>query len=687
MRRLQIALLAIGLSGCWLTDDSHQDDYGDEDYDDPQFRRDAGPDAKFPFIDAGTTVVAPPARLSAVVVADRPPPALSGGTLAVANDGSVAVAADPDRDQVYLIDLKAGDSKTIQLATGSEPGRAVLDEQGRAHVALRGNGKLLTIDTAAGEILAQTDVCTLPRGLAYDATRDAVVIACASGELVTVAAADHASIASAQLELDLRDVVIKKDELLVSRYRSAELLHVSRDGTVLSKGGPKDLQQQRFDPFGGIIDPAILPDGGFPTPSVPTVNLSPTLAWKTVSHGDGVLMLHQQSQDDEISITADADAGMNPLIGLLGGGGGGYGGGCQTITQPSLTLFGADGSPNDSTTIFPRGLAVDVAVSPKGDLVALAEPGSYLRQLETVEVVQMAVVTNSFIEQKFPQDAGFVAPPDGGFGGGSCITGWTYGNDIQATSVAFDGEGNLYAFSREPAQLVRYVASDPQFFTGFTVDKTITLATKSVRDTGHELFHADVGSGLSCAGCHGEALDDGHIWNFKDFGPRRTQTMRGGLLSTLPLHWEGDLGTFKNLVDEVMTRRMGGFQVETRYSDALATWVDKLPALKLGAAESPAPDAVQRGKALFESEEVACASCHSGTHFTNNKSLDVGTGGTFQVPTLNGIALHAPFLHDGCAATLEERFDPSCGGGDKHGHTSQLAQDEIADLVAYLETL
>ena len=40
--------------------------------------------------------------------------------------------------------------------------------------------------------------------------------------------------------------------------------------------------------------------------------------------------------------------------------------------------------------------------------------------------------------------------------------------------------------------------------------------------------------------------------------------MRGGFLSTLPLHWEGDLPTFKQLVDEVMTRRMGGFD-ETFY--------------------------------------------------------------------------------------------------------------------------
>ncbi|HEY6878319.1 MAG TPA: cytochrome-c peroxidase, partial [Polyangiales bacterium] len=74
-------------------------------------------------------------------------------------------------------------------------------------------------------------------------------------------------------------------------------------------------------------------------------------------------------------------------------------------------------------------------------------------------------------------------------------------------------------------------------------------------------------------------------------------------------------------------------------------------------------------------------------HFTNNKSFNVGTGGMFQVPTLNGLALHPPFMHDGCAATLRERFDPACGGADRHGHTSHLTEEELADLVSYLETL
>jgi cytochrome c peroxidase len=99
------------------------------------------------------------------------------------------------------------------------------------------------------------------------------------------------------------------------------------------------------------------------------------------------------------------------------------------------------------------------------------------------------------------------------------------------------------------------------------------------------------------------------------------------------------------------------------------------------------PAAVARGQALFGDPSVGCTSCHSGPHFTNNQTVDVSTGGPFQVPRLVDVAFHAPYLHDGRAATLRDRFDPALGGGDSHGHTSQLSAAQIDDLVAYLSSL
>ena len=120
--------------------------------------------------------------------------------------------------------------------------------------------------------------------------------------------------------------------------------------------------------------------------------------------------------------------------------------------------------------------------------------------------------------------------------------------------------------------------------------------------------------------------------------------------------------------------------------DAISRWIDALPALP--PLSSPRDKAAAfRGKALFHDPRVGCASCHSGASFTSNTNASVGKGGPpLQTPSLLGVAWRAPFMHDGCAPTLADRFDPACGG-DQHGDVSALSDADLHALVAYLETL
>jgi hypothetical protein len=64
-------------------------------------------------------------------VAETPPPPLSGGTLIVTADEKRAIAADPERDVVWVVDL-AGEEleRTIVLEERDEPGRLVEDGAG-----------------------------------------------------------------------------------------------------------------------------------------------------------------------------------------------------------------------------------------------------------------------------------------------------------------------------------------------------------------------------------------------------------------------------------------------------------------------------------------------------------------------------------------------------------------------------
>src|SRR5262249_53124742 len=134
------------------------------------------------------------------------------------------------------------------------------------------------------------------------------------------------------------------------------------------------------------------------------------------------------------------------------------------------------------------------------------------------------------------------------------------------------------------------------------------------------------------------------------------------------------------------TTRMSGPAVGPHEIYAFKKWVERVPLLAIVPPEDV--DAVARGEAIFKDAKVGCTGCHSGPKLTNNKSAAVGTGQAFQVPSLRGVADRAPYMHNGCAATLEDRLTRTeCGGGDAHGYTSQLSPQQIADLVAYLETL
>src|SRR5262245_23432538 len=108
----------------------------------------------------------PPTMLpgNEVVVAAKPPPPISGGTLAITSDGDTAVAADSDRDRVWIVNLaKRSLTAEIPLEDGDEPGRVAEGSNGRVYVALRRGGAVVTIDLSSNQIVERRPVCPAPR--------------------------------------------------------------------------------------------------------------------------------------------------------------------------------------------------------------------------------------------------------------------------------------------------------------------------------------------------------------------------------------------------------------------------------------------------------------------------------------------------------------------------------------------
>ena len=113
---------------------------------------------------------------------------------------------------------------------------------------------------------------------------------------------------------------------------------------------------------------------------------------------------------------------------------------------------------------------------------------------------------------------------------------------------------------------------------------------------------------------------------------------------------------------------------------------------------------------LYESKGQ-CWQCHSGKNFTDEGFHNTGVswGGTdvgryavtkadadrgkYKTPTLRGVKLTAPYMHDGSMKSLEEVVEFYNKGGSTNPHLDpamkplNLSKEELADLVAFLKAL
>jgi len=582
------------------------------------------------------------------VSATPPPPPVSGGTLIVLRDGATAVAADPDRDAIYVVNTKEPTvTHTIALLKGDEPGRLAEDGAGRVHVALRSGGALVTIDPALGVVTARRNVCPAPRGVAWDATTDSVWVACATGELVSLPASGGAATTNWTVERDLRDIVIQNGSLSVTEFRSAQILRMGDTGSITRRDAmPSGLGQSGGQPqLGGFV---------------------PHVAWRAVEGPSGTMVIaHQEHSSQDIQTAILGGYGQGPETGAVGS---------------ACTVVGADGTVL-STLAIQAVLPVDVAVSPDGTFAAVVGAGdSFASGLAALTIVTLGLTAT-------PPDA------DASVGLPAAASALPFSNagvqlppGRQATAVAFDGRGNVLIQTREPASLwVIPIPSGGVNASGpwSPPNAPIELSSLTRDDTGHDIFHTSAGALIACASCHPEGGDDSHVWVL-DGAQRRTPSLRGTVAGTAPYHWPGDEPDLPTLAGDVYNVRMAGQTLDPGQMSALEGWIQSIPAPPAPSWVDPA--AAARGRSLFNGDVTQCATCHSGAKLTNNQTIDVGTGQAFQVPPLIGVGWRTPLLHDGCATTVADRFAASCAT-PAHGNISAMTPQNIVDMTAYLDSL
>jgi hypothetical protein len=570
-------------------------------------------------------------------VAARQPAPLFGGTVAVASDGTTVAVSNPDGDLLWLVNVDRASTRAVLLPPGSQPGRAVDDGAGHFAVTLRKTGQVVRVAMSTGAVSTPISVCNEPRGITR--TDTGLLVACATGEVVRLQGSEATVLRV--LEREARDVFEARGRLYVSAFREAALVDVATSGQVVPP-----------------------PVRAFPASTTPVVFV-PRVAWRTFARPDGeVVMVHQHERQGEPTLVTPG--------GVIVPATSGYGQPprppppemmapppmtpptppqCeQSVMRTAVTRFLPSGGLESFEV--PGVLPVDAALSPDGTTLAIAHASSH--QVTRVSLAAPPVAdptcgpTNSpaaLLDQR-----PLLEHPVG---------------------VAYLPSGELLVHFRSPQVLVMRGPSGNEV-------ARIALPGPTADSRGHRLFHLSTGS-IACASCHPEGHDDGHTWTVNRIA-HRTQALSGGLLAHAPFHWRGEHADLSDVMQDTFVSRMGGVMPDADAVASLGRFLDGLPA----------PQPLSRPAGSSEGRRVfvmaGCAACHAGRTLSSSASVDIGKAGPTQVPSLLGLSRRGPWMSDGCAQTLRQRFDAACGGAT-HGDTAALSPSQLDALVAYLERL
>jgi YVTN family beta-propeller protein len=197
---------------------------------------------------------------------------------------------------------------------------------------------------------------------------------------------------------------------------------------------------------------------------------------------------------------------------------------------------------------------------------------------------------------------------------------------------------------------------------------------------------------FSCASCHPDGGSDGLNWDLPRDGVGNFLNTRAlwGVKDTGPYGWHGTSATLADRAAGTLRTLHQHEPTEQEVSDLVA-YLQSLKFPRPLPTRADEKDAVARGKAVFEGKGN-CAKCHRGDTLQDGLTHDIGTRqsgdlkGTFDTPTLRGVARTAPYLHHGRATTLEEVFS-QFNSEQRHGAAHALTAAEVKNLVQYLKSL
>lgn len=227
-----------------------------------------------------------------------------------------------------------------------------------------------------------------------------------------------------------------------------------------------------------------------------------------------------------------------------------------------------------------------------------------------------------------------------------------------------------------------------------------TNAVALARRQGERTFFETTRAGIACQSCHVDSATDFCLHDIGQGKPVDVLSVRG-IIGTSPYLRDASHWRLQELHDvAAVGYRDYPRPVPWDRAKSLAAYLNSLPL-------SPHPRLgenldLPRMKAGVTAFFVAdCATCHTPPAFTNlgqhsaaglfpdyygPAGLGTGTDDFLDTPSLRGIALTAPYLHDGRARTLRAVLT-DWNRTSRHGNIQLLTSGELEDLLYFLERL
>lgn len=560
-------------------------------------------------------------------------------SLAQAPDGTIWVVNQDDA----TITVIGADSRavvaTIALPPGSDPYAIVFSQQrSEAYVSLQSLGQIAAVDIGSRSLRATLDVGPAPRALALDAMGNRLYV-------------------TRWISPSDRGEVVAVDPIAWRVEKRIELpFDPGPDTEASGRGVPN-----------GLAAAAVAPDGAY--------------LWVAARKANTARGLQRDGQQLNFESTVRS---MLAQIDLA----------MQTEQLDLRYDFNNRDGP------------VALAFSPQGDYLFVALEGA--NAIDIIDVFSGQLV--GAIENAGVAPQGLVFTADGSM---LFVHSW-----LSREVRVFDARGFLAARARQaqPITTLTVVAQEklpPDVLLG----KQIFYNAKDPR------MSRD--SYIACASCHPDSRDDGRVWDrtFEGEGLRNTQTLLGkGRPGNGLIHWSANFDEVQDFEHDIRNQ-FGGigflsdpdFNTGTRNQtlgdskaglnaelDALAAYVNSLRSVPNSPFRAPDGSLTEQGaagRAVFIA--AGCTACHGGEEFTDSalrvrhqigtitdasgKRLGGELGGV-DTPTLRGLWLTPPYLHDGSAATLYDVLTTRNASGLHADLQPILAENPqaISQLVAYL---